>query len=765
MTPQIQSLLPQAVQYFDQGNLDAAEQLLNKVLQMHAKNFDALLILGVIKGIKGEQQEAIRLFRKAVVAEPNNNWAQFNLAKALSETGKDEEAIPHHKKAVQLAPQHADAWLNYGVSLSALDRPADAAACYERLIGFHPEYFQAWSNLGLVLHKLERYEEALQALDKALSLNPQLIEAWVNKGAVLRKQDRFQEALQAYNQAFGIDASNADVWLQTCLTFRELRWNAPALDAVQRAIDLRPDDAQVWSIKGEILADLQRHAEAQEAFDRALALRPDFTLALLRKGMCLFSQKRFTEAIAVYEETMAHGEEPGALYAGGHWLLSKLSAWDWSGLEDGLARVKAAIEQGRPGTDPFPVIAAFDDPLLEKLGAGLYAAATFPDQRDGAAWPLPAAGERIKIGYFSADFHNHATMHLMAELFEKHDKSRFEIVGFSYGPPVEDTMRKRAVAAMDSFIDVREKNDQEIAAMARAAGIDIAVDLKGYTGEHRIGIFARGAAPVQVSYLGYPGTLGVPYMDYIIGDGVVIPAGSEAHYEEQVVRLPHSYQVNDRARTISDKRFTRTELGLPEDGFVFASFNNGYKLAPESFDIWMSLLHEVPGSVLWLLHTDSDACNRLREEARRRGVAAERLVFAPFIEPSQHLARYRMADLFLDTFSYNAHTNASDALWMGLPVVTRAGRSFAGRVAASLLSAAGVPELITHSNEEYQALALELARDREKLAAFRRRLDQQRLSSPLFDSSLFTRHLEQAYAHMHQRRAAGLPAEAFDVAA
>ena len=697
MTPQINALLSQSVQHFEHGNLDAAEQLLGKVLQMHARNFDALQMLGVIKGIRGERQEAVRLFKKAIAIEPNNNWVQFNLAKALSEAGKDEEAIPHHKKAVQLAPEHADAWLNYGVSLSALGRLEDAAACYERLLGMHPDYFQAWSNYGLVLYRLTRYEAALQACGRALELNSRLLEAWINSGAALRRLGRLDDALAAYRQGCQVAPSNAEVWLQTGLTLRELK----------------------------------SYEAARDAFERAMAL----------------------------DTGAAHAESLG------HWLLCKLNLCDWSGLDDGLAQLKAAISQGKQGIDPFAVVAVCDDPQLEKSAAMLHAAAALPDRRGNVMWPKPAQGARIRIAYFSADFHNHATMHLMAELFEKHDKSSFEIIGFSYGPAADDAMRRRAVAAMDRFIDVRDQSDQQIAEMARAAGVDIAVDLKGYTRDGRMGIFSRGAAPVQVSYLGYPGTTGAPCIDYLIADAVALPPDMAGGYTEKVVRMPYSYQVNDRSRAIGGKHFARTELGLPEDGFVFASFNNAYKLAPESFDIWMRLLQTAPGSVLWLLGADAGANENLKMEAQRRGIAGNRLVFAPFIDAASHLARYRQADLFLDTFNYNAHTTASDALWAGLPVLTRPGRTFASRVAASLLSAAGAPELIARSNQEYEALALELVRDREKLAACKRKLESNRLSSPLFDSGLFTRHLEQAYRRMHERHAAGLGAESFDVAA
>jgi predicted O-linked N-acetylglucosamine transferase (SPINDLY family) len=352
--------------------------------------------------------------------------------------------------------------------------------------------------------------------------------------------------------------------------------------------------------------------------------------------------------------------------------------------------------------------------------------------------------DKIRLGYYSADFHSHATAYLAAELFERHDRERFEVVAFSFGPSrPEDPMQRRLRGAFDEFLEVDRLSDAEVVRLSREREIDIAVDLKGFTQNERHRIFAYRAAPVQVNYLGYPGTLGAPYMDYLVADPILIPEMSREHYAEKIAYLPHSYQPNDRHRPIAERVFTRAELGLPEAGFVFCCFNNAYKITPETFDSWMRILQRVEGSVLWLLAGSEN----LRREAQARGVSGRRLVFAGRMDLPEHLARLRLADLFLDTLPYNAHTTASDALWAGLPVLTCLGESFAGRVAASLLNAVGLPELITHSREQYEALAC----DPRRLGELRARLAENRSRAPLFDTALFTRHLEDAYLQMYRR--------------
>ena len=405
----------------------------------------------------------------------------------------------------------------------------------------------------------------------------------------------------------------------------------------------------------------------------------------------------------------------------------------------------------------FALIGIDDDPARTLARARTMVARKWPGASDYLVPAAPASPRRLRIGYFSADFSEHAVMYLMAGLLREHDRSRFELIGYSFGKSRTDPMREHVIACCDAFHDILDLSDDEAVALARSHDLDIAVDCTGYTRNARTALFARRVAPLQVNYLGYPGTMGAPFFDYIVGDPVVIPPEWREFYSERLIRLPGSYQPNDNQRQVIAPAGGRAAHGLPEDGFVFCCFNAAKKITPAEFGIWMRLLEQVPGSVLWLFAANRWIDSRLRAEAAKRGVDPARLVFAPFLPHHQHLGRQQLADLFLDTFVYNAHTTASDALWAGLPLVTMAGKTFQARVAASLLTAAGLPELITDTPEAYAALALELARSPARLAELRARLAANRLTCPLFDTAGYTRALEGAYEAIAARHRAGLP--------
>ena len=432
---------------------------------------------------------------------------------------------------------------------------------------------------------------------------------------------------------------------------------------------------------------------------------------------------------------------------------------DWSDAENQITELMQKIQRDEKATTPFSFLALSPSLSLQRKAAEIWVNEKHAVNFELGSIPKRARQEKIRVGYFSSDYHNHATSYLMAELFEQHDKDRFELVAFSFGPDFSDEMRHRVSSAFDKFIDVRNQSDREVALLSRSLGIDLAIDLKGLTKYNRAGIFSFKAAPLQVNYLGYPGTTGADYMDYLIADRTLIPEESQQHYSEKIVYLPNSYQVNDSKRKIADKVFSREELGLPQSGFVFCCFNNNYKITPGMFDVWMRILKEVEGSVLWLLGDNPIAADNLRKEAQHRGVSAERLVFAKRMPLPEHLARHCIAHLFIDTLPCNAHTTASDALWAGLPVLTCTGDAFASRVAASLLGAVGLPELITSTPEAYQVLAVQLASNPERLKSIRQELQRNRLATPLFDSRLFTKHIEEAYAQIYERYHAGLPPE------
>ncbi|MBX7200614.1 MAG: hypothetical protein K1X51_14695, partial [Rhodospirillaceae bacterium] len=522
--------------------------------------------------------------------------------------------------------------------------------------------------------------------------------------------------------------------------------------AVQRA---NPAYAPAYALEGAALRMLERYAEAVTACDAALARDPALNDARMVRGLSL-------EAMGRAEEALPDLEAAGAAALGGS-LLCSLQICKWDGIAGKAAARLADLDAGGAGTGPFAVMALEASPRQQQAAAGRFFADTTPAS-DGYSWPRTKSG-KLKLGYFSADFFDHATARLAAGLFEDHDRADFEVIAFAYGNGAPgDPMRARLEKAFDRFIDVTAMPPRAIVARAREMGIHIAVDLKGLTKNGRPAIFALGAAPIQVNYLGYPGSLGSSRYDYVIGDRFVTPPEHAEWFSERIVTLPHSYQANDARRARAGAAPSRRDLGLPERGFVFASFNNTYKLTPRVFDIWMRLLKAVDGSVLWQLEDNAAAARNLRAEAAARGVDPARLVFAPRAGMAEHLARHKAADLFLDCFPCNAHTTASDALWAGLPVLTRLGETFTGRVAAGLVAAAGLPELIARNDPDYEAMALTLARSPERLVEYRGRLENTRFTCPLFDTRRFTRNLETAYRKMWALYEAGQPPAPITVA-
>jgi len=584
-------------------------------------------------------------------------------------------------------------------------------------------------NRGNALRELRRPEEALAAYGRALELKPDYAEAHLNRGNALRELKRLEEAVASYD----------------------------------RALQQKLDYAEAFNNRGNALRDLKRPDEALASYERALRLKPDYADALYNRGNVLQDLKRYGESAEALAALLAVA--PDYDYALGYMFHARLHGCEWSDYEQIAARIRSGVERGERRDIPFAFLTHSEDAGSQLRCARVYVA----DKCPVAAKPLwtgqPYRHDRIRLAYLSADFHPHATTNLIAGLFEGHDLSRFELFAVSFGPHDDGPTRSRLLRAFPRFFDVRDRSDAEVAHLLRGQEIDIAVDLKGFTADSRTGIFAHRGAPLQVSYLGYPGTMGADYIDYIIADSHVIPAGQESFYSEKVVRVPDTYQVNDRKRPIAARTPSRAELSLPDSAFVFCCLNNNYKITPAVFDIWMRLLKRVDGSVLWLFQDNATASENLSREAERRGVAAHRLVFAPRMELDAHLARQRQADLFLDSFPYNAHTTASDALWAGLPLVTCMGDTFASRVAGSLLYAAGLPELVTHNLQNYEALAFELASRPEMLAEIKSKLAHNRPSCALFDTDRFRRHIEAAYTQMYQRLERGEPPASFDVAA
>jgi predicted O-linked N-acetylglucosamine transferase (SPINDLY family) len=647
-----------------------------------------------------------------------------------------------------------------------LDR---AQPLYRRILAANPRHFDALHLLGVTVAQSNDPAGAIRLFDQALAVDPDQAAAHCNRAVALLTLGRWHAALTSCERAIVLDSGYAEAYSTASLVLAALgRWE-DALARAQGAIALRPGHAESHHQCGNAQCRLQHFAAAVASYDRAIALAPGHAAAHANRAVALQALGEFDAALAAHDRSIAL--EPGSGRAIAARLFTRLHACDWRDWPADVAAVIDRIEHGEAAMNPFALMTFTDCASVLLRAATLWgrqeclaADATPPPLPHPAPRPTPsphAPAQRIRVGYFSSDFRNHPVALLLAGLIEGHDRDRFEVTAFSFGPDTKDLMRRRLELAFDAFLDVRGLADEEVVRRARDRGIAIAVDLGGYTDGARPRIFALRAAPIQVSYLGYLGTLGTAFMDYLIADRTLIPTHDREHYAEKIVCLPH-YQVNTR-RQIDATPCTRAQFGLPEAGFVFCCFNACFKLVPATFSSWMRILHRVPGSVLFLYAEHAQIERNLRREAARAHVDPARLYFGKRLPVPEYLARYRTADLFLDTAPYNAGTTASDALWAGLPVLTRTGGTFSSRIAASALRAVGLPELITDSEDEYERRAVELARGGAELGAIKRKLDRVRAAAPLFDTARFTRTLENAYCLMVERHRAHLHPDHIDV--
>jgi predicted O-linked N-acetylglucosamine transferase (SPINDLY family) len=700
----------------------------------------------------GQHDEAIASFDRAIASNPELIHVHLLRAKLLADLGRRDQALEGVDRLIQLKSYSAPAWVGRGNILFELKRYEEALAAYDRACALDLSVPEAWLGRGNVLNELKRYDESLAAYDRALVLNPRLAGALLGRGNVLHVLKRHDDALLAYDKALALAPDFPEAWLNRGNLLNAVNRREEALAAFDRALVLRPDLAEAWLGLGNVLFLLKRHQEAISAYDKALSIRPDLAEAQLGRGNVFAVLKRHREAANAYAAVLSI--EPQQPVTKGLLLHQKMLCCDWSGLDVLAAEIEKDIAAGKLSAEPFALQAISDSPRTLQLCAELYNRQKYP----AAAEPfLPQAGHgKIRIGYLSGEFREQATSHLIVGVLEQHDASRFEIYAVDNGWDDRSEMRRRIAAAVTSIIEIRGLSDASALAAIRKNEIDILVNLNGYFGEQRTQLCAHRAAPIQVNYLGFPGTLGANYMDYIIADPQVIPEDHKCFYDEKVIYLPNCYQANDRNKEIAANAPTRLECGLPESGLVFCCFNNSYKILPEIFDRWMRILSRVNNSVLWLFGENQDTIANLKREATARNVNPQRLVFAKPIPLADHLARQAHADLFLDTLPCNAHTTASDALWAGLPLLTCVGGTFSGKVAASLLNAIQLPELITTTLEDYERTAIDLAREPAKLSAIKGKLGKNRFTTPLFDTKLFTRHLEMAYSAMYERNCAGL---------
>ncbi len=675
----------------------------------------------------GNIAAAAQAYRDLIRDDQRNFHALHYLGVIEAAQGRHQEAIRLMERSLAIMPINIDFLANYANLLAMTGRYAEELAAFEKASALQANNADFIYGRAVCSFRLGRLEEALASFDRVVSLQPGNFIALNERGAVLADLKRFDEALASFDHA----------------------------------LNFQPQYAEAYYNKGRLLDDLRRYDDALIAYDRAIALQPAFYQAHVNRGSALRELKRYREAYQAYDRALAI--EPNLPFIEGSRLHSKMHICDWSNLDHEISRLHMHIREGKKASAPFTVLATSTSPHEQLLCARSYVADRYP-KSPNPIWRGEAyRHSRIRVAYVSGELREQATSYLAAGLFECHDRNKFEILALSTGINDGSPMRRRLEAAFNSIVDVQLESDRTVAELIRRREVDILVNLNGFFGVERTGIFALRPCPIQVNYLGYPGTMGADYIDYVIADKFVIPMDKHEHYAEKVVYLPETYQVNDRKRRVSDRPVTRAEFGLPELGFVFCCFNNSHKLTPSMFAIWMRLLSQIDGSVLWLLEANDAVNTALKRAAEERGVSGTRIMFAPFADLAEHLARQRLADLFLDTLPHNAHTTASDALWVGLPVLICMGSTFAGRVAGSLLHSAGVPDLITHSLEEYEAVALRLAREPALLRTLKARLARNRDTCPLFDTARFTRHIEAAYMDMWQRQQSGKPPVSFVV--
>ena len=701
-------------------------------------------------------KRAEELFRGIIKTDESHIAALNLLVVVLMSMKRFAEAEQFIARATSLNQQSDVSFYNYGLISKHLNKPQQALENFSKAIALNPDIAETWNNRGTVLNDLNKYDLAISDFDKAIAINGQYSEAYANKGKSLMLLKRYDEAFAAYDKALAIKPGLEVAWLGRGNVFWSLQRYDEALAPYDKALAIKPDLEGAWLGRGNVFWSLKRYDEAFAAYDKALSIKPDLENAWLGRGHVFYDLKRYAEAFAAYDKALSI--KPDLESVEGSRLHMKMHLCNWEKLDKEIGDLTNSIRAGKGNCPPFALLSLTDLPDDHLRCTQAWGAAIHPITAKSVWQDKIYKHDKIRLGYVSADLRTHAVAYLIAELFELHDKDRFSVTAFSLGRDDNSDIRRRLVSSFDRFIDCYTLSDFDVAHAIADSEIDILVDLMGFTQDAHTNIFAYRPAPIQVNYLGYPGTIGASFIDYIIGDKTLFTLADAAVYSEKLVQLPDSYQPNDRKRQISTKAFTRREAGLPDNKFVFCCFNNSYKISPQTFGCWMRILKCVEGSVLWLRAENQTAIANLKTEAQTRGIESARLVFANRVpQLSDHLARLRLADLFLDTLPFNAHTTASDALWAGLPVLTQIGSTFAGRVAASVLKAINLPELITHSPEEYEALAIELALNKEKLRRIQEKLARNRLTTPLFDTPLYTKHLEAAYEAMYQRYQAGLP--------
>ena len=761
--------LQSALNFHQSGEWQKAQTLYQECLKLQPEQVQARYLLGLLFFQTQQLQEASVQLTQVLAWDPKHVGAWFNLATVQFELKNYQACAESYRAGLQLHPESDAAWLNLGVAMKELADPEEAMRCYHQALALNANDPHIHYNLGMVL-KDTNPRQALTHFDQALTLNPQLAHAWYSQGGVLMRLGNWEDALASFNRAVESDPNSADVLLARANVLAQLKRLEPSLTDYDHALELEANYHPAWSNRGVLLSTMGLTVQALASLDRAIEIAPDFGDAYFNRAHVHLKIGNHHNARLDLDRLLALS--PKTPFALGSRLHAKMLDCDWEDVPAEIEQLTSAIERGESVVNPFEFSAMVDDPHLQHQCAKIWSQAKHPvlDAKDDSleskddslesrhSSSRAALHSKIRVGYFSSDFRMHAVSQGMAPLLECHDKAQFEVFAFSLTRVPEDAVRSRIRRAVDHFIEADALSDGELAQLAKSFHLDIAIDLNGHTMGARSAIFAHRLAPIQASYLGYLGGMGAPYMDYVLADDTLIAPGRQVDFEEKIIHLP-CYQINDRSREASAQVLTRQELGLPDKSIVFCSFNQPYKLNPSVFESWMRILLATPGSVLYLVVSGQRARNNLKNAAVRSGLEGSRLIFGERMTPAENLARYPLCNLFLDAWPYNAGVTGSDALWMGLPLLTLVGRSVPARMGASLLMAMGLPELICTTLADYEARAQALATHPEQLEALAHKIQHQRWSQPLFDAPRFAQTLERAYRDVLWRAQQGLAPE------
>lgn len=780
--------LDSAVHAFGSGRFDEADQFAASVLKARPFAVEALLIRGVIAGLASRHNVAERFFRDVINIDGNHYVAMFNLANSLCEQGFYTDALQWYQRSITVNEKDSDIWIGYGRALAKSARFSEAISSFESAIKLDESLLDAYTNIAICHVELGAKNTALEYYERAINLDPKRFDILISMGSVLESLDRKSEALVRYLGAIEVCPSEAKGFRLAGALLHQLGKAEEAINFYTRSLELDPGSSEAWNNLGLILQESEKFEDSYGCFKKALSIAPGMVEALNNLGNVLRALDRHDDAINCYRKAIelrsdsplfwinlgntlsdtecheqalhcflkAYELEPNQDFLLGHLLHSQMKLCDWKDWDIRVSQAATNVKNDNRVSYPFNVLGFLDSPEIQKHAAEIYTSERLPLAECFPVVIKSKRHEKIRLGYFSPDFREHPVSHLSHELLARHDRNRFEVFCFSFGVNTQDATRKRIELSVDTFVEVGDQSDDEIAELARGHEIDIAIDLCGHTANSRPKIFKQRVAPIQISYLGYPGTWGDKCIDYLIGDNIVIPVEYRSSYTENIIYLANQFQVNPSNRGEISLTSSKQQLGLPGNKVVLGCFNNSWKITPTVFRCWMRILKNVPNAILWIYADNQVAENNLLREAHQQGVATDRIFFAKKISYLDYLAQYTHLDLFLDTTPYNAGTTASDALWMGIPVLTQIGRSFASRMAASLLLNSDLSELVTESPDDYEAVAIELASNSESLTELKHKVARQKLVSPLFQCERFSREIDTAFEAVFNRYRSGL---------